>query len=220
MVFNAISEERSKITQATYDAVFSKIYDHIQNHMIRLKKPAVNELNLTLDDKVISFCCGTGQEFPFIQQKIGQNGKILGIDYSKGMLDRAQKRNENNNWNNVSLVYSDVLNLPDKTFENGEYDAGICTLGLSIIPDPQYAFKTLKNAIKPGGRIVVGDIQSFTGITSLLNPLLTIINSPFGNNYQSLKESRAFENFLKSELKDFKKQEYLCGCYYIASGTK
>jgi ubiquinone/menaquinone biosynthesis C-methylase UbiE len=80
--------------------------------MIPLKKSAVNELGLKRGDRVIAFCCGTGQEFPFIQERIGPEGEILGVDWSNGMLERAHRRIADNGWTNVTLVKADVTALP------------------------------------------------------------------------------------------------------------
>jgi len=184
-----------------------------------LKKPAVGELHLKRGSKVISFCCGTGQEFSFIQEKIGRKGRILGIDYSAGMLQKAKQKIENNNWNNIKLLEADVTDLPKDAYELHEYDAGLSTLGFSIISDPYKTFQSLRDSVKKGGRIVIGDIQALHGNKAWFNPLYAFFNAPYGNTYRSLIESRDFEKYLRAELHGFKKIEYLFGSYYIASGT-
>lgn len=215
----AISKQRARLTQRVYDSVLSKLYDRIQNHMIKLKEPAVEKLNLSLNDRVISFCCGTGQEFPFIEKKIGNQGFIFGIDYSSGMLKKASERIASNNWRNVDLARKDVTDLDD-LIQEGDFDSGICTLGLSIIPDPKKAFDNLKRSVKTGGSIVISDMQALSGRKAVLNPLLTLLNAPFGNTYESLHKSRQFAISLQRELKDYNKEEYLFGSYYIVSGKK
>ena len=146
-----ISAKRIRLFHFVYDHVISKVYDLIQLPIIPLKKAAVNELDLKRGDHVIVFCCGTGLEFSFIQTSIGPEGKILGVDWSDGMLERARRRIMDNGWTNIRLVKGDVTALPAGVVETASYDAGICTLGLSIISEPEKAFQALKNAVRVGG---------------------------------------------------------------------
>jgi demethylmenaquinone methyltransferase/2-methoxy-6-polyprenyl-1,4-benzoquinol methylase len=212
-----ISAKRVRLFHFIYDDVAPKVYDLLQRHMIPLKKSAVNTLGLKRGDRVIVFCCGTGQEFPFIQERIGPEGEILGVDWSDGMLERAHRRIADNGWTNVTLVKADVTALPESVVETASYDAGICTLGLSIISEPKKAFQALKNAVRGGGGILIGDVCSFSGLKSNLNPLNTLMNLPGGNTSRSLAHSRLFAEALPSHLLDVKLKWHL-DSYYIASG--
>ena len=212
-----ISAKWVRLFHFIYDHVAPKVYDLLQRHMIPLKKSAVNELGLKRGDRVIAFCCGTGQEFPFIQERIGPEGEILGVDWSDGMLKQAHRRIADNGWTNVTLVKADVTALPESVVETASYDAGICTLGLSIISEPEKAFQALKKAVRAGGRIVIGDVCSFSGLKSILNPLNTLMNLPGGNTRRSLAHSRVFAEALPSDLLDVKLKWHL-GAYYIRVG--
>lgn len=212
-----ISAKWVRLFHFIYDHVAPKVYDLLQRHMIPLKKSAVNTLGLKRGDRVIVFCCGTGQEFPFIQERIGPEGEILGVDWSDGMLEQAHRKIADNGWTNVKLVKADVTALPESVVETASYDAGICTLGLSIISEPEKAFQALKNAVRAGGRILVGDVCSFSGLKSILNPLNTLMNLGGGNTRRSLAHSRVFAEALPSDLLDVKLKWHL-GSYYIASG--
>jgi len=215
-----ISVKRSRLFHFIYDHVISKVYDFSQLPVIRLKEAAVHELNLKRGDQVIVFCCGTGLEFPFIQKDIGPEGKILGIDWSDGMLERARRTIRDNGWTNVELVKCDVTALPARIVETASYDAGICTLGLSIISEPEKAFQALKNAVRREGRIVIGDVCSFSGMKSLLNPLHALGDLPAGNTHHSLAQSRVFAEALPSHLSDVKLTWRRGGGYYIAAGRR
>jgi ubiquinone/menaquinone biosynthesis C-methylase UbiE len=102
------------------------------------------------------------------------------------MLEQARRRIVDNGWTNVKLVKGDVTALPESVVETASYDAGICTLGLSIISEPEKAFQALKNAVRGRGRIVIGDVCSFSGLKSILNPLRTLGDLPAGNTHRSL----------------------------------
>lgn len=213
-----ISAKRVRLFHFIYDHVTPKIYNFGQIPGTSLKKVAVKELDLKCCDHVVVFCCGTGLEFAFIQTSIGPEGKILGVDWSDGMLEGARRRISDNGWKNVRLVKSDVTALPAGVVEAASYDAGICMLGLSIISEPEKAFQALKDAVRAGGRLVIGDVCSFSGPKSMLNPIRILGDLPAGNTHRSLAHSRVFAEALPSKLSDVKLSWYLGGSYYIASG--
>jgi ubiquinone/menaquinone biosynthesis C-methylase UbiE len=218
--FPTISGKWVRLFHLFYDQVISKVYDLLQLPTIPVKKSAVNKLGLKRGDHVIVFCCGTGQEFPFIQERIGPEGQILGVDWSDGMLEQARRKIADNGWMNVKLVKGDVTALPKSAVETASYDAGICTLGMAIISQPEKAFQALKNAVGAGGRIVIGDICSFSGVKSILNPLITLMNLAWGNTRRSLAHSRIFAEALHSDLLDAKLEWHVGGSYYIVSGRR
>lgn len=215
-----ISGKWVRRTHFIYDRVLPKIYDVLQRHAVHLKKSAVDTLGLKPGDRVIAFCCGTGQEFPFIQEHIGPEGEILGIDWSDGMLEQARRKIADNGWTNVKLVKADVTAIPESVVETASYDAGICTLGLSIISEPEKAFQALENAVRGGGRILIGDVCSFSGLKSILNPLNNLMNLAGGNTRRSLAYSRVFAEGLPSVLLEAKLKWHVGGSYYIASGRR
>ena len=80
-----------------------------------LRKKAVNNLNLELENKVLDLACGMGQNFDYLMNKIGGNGKIFGVDYIQGMLNVAKKRIEKKGLGNVRLIRKDAakINFPE-----------------------------------------------------------------------------------------------------------
>ena len=199
-----ISAKWVRLFHFNYDHVAPKVYDLLQRHMIPLKKSAVNTMGLKRGDRVIVFCCGTGQEFPFIQERIGPEGKILGVDRLDGMLEQAHRRIADNGWANVKLVKADVTALPESVVETASYDAGICTLGLSIISEPEKAFQALKNAVRAGGRILIGDVCLVFWLEVYPESAQYLDELPGGNTRRSLAHSRLFAEALPSDLLDVK----------------
>src|SRR6201986_666391 len=69
---------------------------------------AVRALGLRAGDTVIDLACGTGLNFPLIEDAIGPGGRIIGVDLTDAMLAQAQRRIEDNGWSNISLVQADA----------------------------------------------------------------------------------------------------------------
>ncbi|MBN1501774.1 MAG: methyltransferase domain-containing protein [Spirochaetes bacterium] len=120
--------------KSIYSGFVAKHYDRSMSHFFaRLKKKAFSASSLKKGDRVLVFCCGTGLDFPHLLKKIGNEGSIVGVDFSEFMLKQAQKKIEKKKWTNIQLINADVTNFNDASM--GKFDAGVCTLGMSIIPD-------------------------------------------------------------------------------------
>src|SRR6195256_2083969 len=65
---------------------------------------AVQALGLRTGDSVIDIACGTGLNFPLIEEVIGPDGRIVGVDLTDAMLAQAHDRIETDGWGNASLV--------------------------------------------------------------------------------------------------------------------
>jgi ubiquinone/menaquinone biosynthesis C-methylase UbiE len=72
------------------------------------------------------------------------------------MLARARARVLRHGWANVRLREGDICALPDGAL--GEpFDAALCTLGLSVIPQWERAWDAMQALVRPGGRLAVMD---------------------------------------------------------------
>src|SRR5262249_14755897 len=92
---------------------------------------AINSLQLKPRDTVVDIACGTGANFPMLQEKVGENGKIIGVDFTDSMLAKARERVENAGWRNVELVQSDAASYPFPARINGV----ISTFALIYVPE-------------------------------------------------------------------------------------
>ncbi|PLX21257.1 MAG: hypothetical protein C0597_03545 [Marinilabiliales bacterium] len=210
--------EATKIKEI-YNGNIVKHYDLPISHMfMKYKKQAFVNTSLKKGDKVLVFCCGTGLDFPFIMDKIGKEGKIVGVDFSHKMLKKAHKRIGKNNWKNIELVEADVTKY--KVHENDLYDAAVCTLGLSIIPEYQIAYCNLISAVKESGEIIIGDMQLASNRYAKFNPLTIFMAKKFGGSYEGHKNSLQIFELMKKNLKKVYKNEFFLGAYYFAIGYK
>src|SRR3954468_21736272 len=81
------------------------------------RRRAVQALRLRPGDSVVEIACGTGFNFPLIEQAIGPAGRIVGVDLTDAMLAQAQRRVESSGWGNVTLVHADAAEF--------EFPAGV-----------------------------------------------------------------------------------------------
>lgn len=130
---------------------------------------AVEALGLEGGEAVLELACGPGVNFPLLERAIGPTGRLTGLDYSEEMLAAARERSRAEGWQNVELVQGDAatIELPAESF-----DAALCTLALSVMPDHLRAIARVRAALKDGGRFVVLDAGQFRGPARLLNPVI------------------------------------------------
>ena len=92
---------------------------------------AVQALGLRPGDSMVDIACGTGLNFSLIEQVIGPDGRIVGVDLTDAMLTQAQHRIETNAWSNISLVQADAAEFDFPT----EVDAILSTYALTQVPE-------------------------------------------------------------------------------------
>jgi len=118
------------------------------------RKEAIAKLNLKPGDTVIDIGCGTGLNFPFLYQAVGQKGKILGVDLSGEMLAEARQRATSNQWDNVHLVCVDATEFEFPK----SVDAVFSSYAMILVPDCGQVIVNACGSLVPNGRLVVLDM--------------------------------------------------------------
>jgi ubiquinone/menaquinone biosynthesis C-methylase UbiE len=116
---------------------------------------AVHALGLRAGDTVVDIACGTGLNFPLVEEAIGPGGRIVGVDLTDAMLGRARNRIEANGWNNVSLVQADAAEFGFPA----EVDAILSTYALTQVPECGQVIAHGAASLSGGGRWVVLDLK-------------------------------------------------------------
>lgn len=176
---------------------------------------AVDALNLKKGDTVVDLCCGTGLNFPHLQNVVGSKGKIIGVDLSGDMLKVAERQVKNNGWGNVTLVNSDAAQYQFPKNINGI----ITSYAITLIPEYDSIITRGSDVLNKGGRFVILDFKKPDGWSEWFSKLmLTLFIKPYGGTYE-LKDRHVWESLEKQlRLTDFK--EFYFGSTYMASGEK
>lgn len=193
-----------------YDSMLLSLHD-------RWKRRAINQSSLKDGDKVVIFCCGTGADFQPVLERIGSTGKIVGVDFSANMLAIARQKVQQNEWNNIELIEANVTQFKHPL--QGTFDAGICTLGLSIIPEYRSAYDNLRSCVRTNGEIIIGDMRLVSGWRAHFNPLTIWLSKSFGGTYQGHENSTQILSLMENELKNPRKGEFFIGSYFYCVGT-
>jgi len=106
-------------------------------------------------DVVLDIGCGAGMDLYFASQKVGEQGKVYGVDISEEMVKKARNNMQNLNLTSVevTLAHSDSLPLHDESVDvvtsNGIYN---------LSPDKKAALKEAYRVLKPDGVICFSEI--------------------------------------------------------------
>lgn len=147
-----------------YD-VFSRFYDaSVERLYIESRARAVLALAPRAGEYIVDLPCGTGLSLDGLVAAVGPEGRVIGVDYSAGMLAQAQRRASQAGWDNVSLQQGDVLRFgadePERACGRRQVDALHVFLGLSAFPEWERAAERLWSLLRPGGRVVAVDVYA------------------------------------------------------------
>ena len=202
-----------------YTGKVAKKYDFsMPPFFLNWKKKAFADSSLKRGDRVLVFCCGTGLDFPYILDIVGKEGKIVGVDFSSEMLKRTEAKVNEYGWGNIELIEADITKF--KYSSDNKFDVGVCTLGLSIIPEFKTAYNNLLSNVKQEGEIIVGDMQLASGWLSFFNPLTILLSKKFGGTHEGHKHSLELQQMMRKGLTELKKKEFFMGAYYYCIGRK
>lgn len=121
----------------------------------RMRQLAIERLQLEPGGSVLDLSCGTGANFPYLEEQIGPSGRLVGVDYTQSMLNEARRLIVQRGWQNVELVYTDAATLDLKE----EFDGVLWTLAPSIVPGWQVVLDRAVSHLRPGGWLVVADAR-------------------------------------------------------------
>jgi ubiquinone/menaquinone biosynthesis C-methylase UbiE len=179
---------------------------------------AVQALRLRPGDSVVDIACGTGLNFSLIEQEIGRDGRIVGVDLTDAMLAQAQQRLETNGWSNVSLVQSDAAEFDFPT----EVDAIVSTYALSHVPECGDVIAHGAEALSRGGRWVVLDLKAPDDTPRWLAQLGIALARRFGSidEWIARRPWDALRAAMQDELVDLSWTELCFGTAFLAAGSR
>ncbi len=130
---------------------YAKTYDREQRRNLSIeaaRKRIIELLQLRRGDTLLDVGCGTGLNFSLIEEAIGAEGRIIGIDLSREMLAQAQERAAAQGWQNVTLIESAI----EDAAIPGEASAVLFSFTHDILQTPAALENVFRHA-KPGARV-------------------------------------------------------------------
>jgi ubiquinone/menaquinone biosynthesis C-methylase UbiE len=179
---------------------------------------AVQALGLRAGDSVVEIACGTGLNFSLIEQVIGPDGRIVGVDLTDAMLAQAQDRIETNGWSNISLVQADAAEFDFPT----AVDAILSTYALTQVPECGDVIAHGAAALSRGGRWVVLDLKVPDNAPRWLAQLGIALGRPFGSidEWIARRPWEVIRAAMQDGLADLSWTELSLGTAFLAAGSR
>lgn len=136
------AKERANMPEGTQVILNSRTLDNSHKRLAELLQPGMTVLDIG---------CGTGAITSGIAQIVGAQGKVVGIDSNHQLIEEAKQK-----WSEIANLSFEVGDIYNLNYSN-EFDIVTSSRVLQWLSSPKMAVKSMINAVKEGGQIVILD---------------------------------------------------------------
>ena len=106
-------------------------------------------------DVVVDLGSGAGNDCFIARHETGETGKVIGIDFTPAMIDKARSNAEVRGFNNVEFRQGDIESMP---ITANTADVIVSNCVLNLVPNKDAVIKDIYRVLKPGGHFSISDV--------------------------------------------------------------
>ena len=161
-------------------------------------------------DMVLDLGCGAGFDCFLASKKVGDSGRVIGIDMTKEMIEKAKINAKNLGIKNTEFILGEIENIP---INENTIDVIITNCVINLAPDKLKVFKEAYRVLKPGGKIYLSDIVLLKNLSEEQrndDDLLSgcVAGALLKDDYLKKIKDAGFKVNIFSENKEISKQQY------------
>jgi len=163
----------------------------------------------------LDLCTGTGSVPPFLAEKVGSDGMVIGLDFSSGMLQKAAKKIRGRDIKNIVLIQADAQHLP---FKDRTISAVTCSHAFYELKGEvrEKTIMEVKRVCQTGGRFCMMEHEV---PKKKIIKFLFYIRMVVAGNLGSKSLLRQEANFFKGHFSEVKKEVLPGGNTKVISGV-
>jgi len=189
--------------------------------------------NLKEGETVIDLGCGSGFDCFLAARKVGETGRIIGVDMTSEMIDLAKKNASKKGYKNVEFLLGTIEDLP---ISNSVADVIISNCVVNLSPDKEKVFKEAARVLKTGGRLAISDVIATTEVPEHIRKDLALFTGCMAGATQidklkNIMEGAGFGNiqidpkeesrsYIKHWAPESKAEDYVASAYIYATKIK
>lgn len=108
-------------------------------------------------ETVMDLGCGTGFDCRLAARKVGKEGKVVGVDMTKEMLEKARELTNKEKYPHVSFHESTIEEIGSIEAFRGQFDAVLSNCVFNLSPEKEKVLSGVFAVLKPGGRLIFSD---------------------------------------------------------------